>query len=172
MRRIAECNDIDPDPDAGDDRPPRPADPVGSFLHGLLTFDSLFASGGLRVTDSSTGVAFLPGCCNGLEEWRVWYEVIGGGGPVSFGHDPDAIAELSGDAVRLTVDAEQDNSPVIYVPTSELLPLLKGVERDLTAFLVLAADWSARHLPERAVSVAAALARALALPEPVLPSSR
>ncbi|NUK00323.1 hypothetical protein HRW23_13975 [Streptomyces lunaelactis] len=29
----------------GDDRPPRPTDPLWSFLHGLLTMDVLFASG-------------------------------------------------------------------------------------------------------------------------------
>ena len=34
VMRIAQCNDIDPDPLAGDDRPPRPADPLGSFLTG------------------------------------------------------------------------------------------------------------------------------------------
>ncbi|NUK07165.1 hypothetical protein HRW18_03885 [Streptomyces lunaelactis] len=42
VMRIANCNDIDPE---GDDRPPRPTDPLGSFLHGLLTMDVLFASG-------------------------------------------------------------------------------------------------------------------------------
>ncbi|MFB8032153.1 hypothetical protein ACFC5Z_04185 [Streptomyces sp. NPDC056004] len=67
VRRIAGCNDIDPD----GDRPPRPVDALGSFLHGLLTFDNLVAAGGLRVTDDSTGITFLPGCCDGLEDWRT-----------------------------------------------------------------------------------------------------
>lgn len=75
--RIADCNDNDNDPDG--DRPPRPADVRASFLHGLLTCDILFAAGGLRVTDTSTGVTFLPGCCDGLEDWRGWHPFLDGG---------------------------------------------------------------------------------------------
>ncbi|WP_435975601.1 hypothetical protein [Streptomyces sp. Qhu_M48] len=172
VMRIAACNDIDPDPHAGDDRPPRPADPLGSFLHGLLTFDSPFAAGGLRVADSSTGATFLPGCCNGLEEWRAWHTVIGGSGPVSFGHDPDPVAELIGYTVRLTVDVERDDSPVIELPTIELGHLLDGAERDLTDFLTLATDWASQHLPDHTAPVAAALARALDLPMPAVSPSR
>ncbi|MFE3899366.1 hypothetical protein ACFXPY_03095 [Streptomyces sp. NPDC059153] len=172
VMRIAQCNDIDPDPNVGDDRPPRPVDPLGSFLHGLLTFDSLFAGGGLRVTDSSTGITFLPGCCNGLEDWREWCTVVDGSGPVSFGHDPDPVAELVGDTVRLIVDIEQSDSPVIELSAMELRCMLDGVERTLADFLALAADWGRRHLPDQAVPVAAALARVLALPMPAVPSGR
>ncbi|WP_229818870.1 hypothetical protein [Streptomyces lateritius] len=172
VRRIAECNDIDPDPNAGDDRPPRPADRLGSFLHGLLTFDSLFAAGGLRVTDSSTGVTLLPGCCNGLENWRDWSTVLDGSGPVFFGHDPDPGAELFGDTVRLVIDVEQSDSPVIELPAIELRRLLGGVERDLADFLALTAEWASRQLPDHSHSVVAALARVLDLPTPVVPSSR
>ncbi|MFD7324801.1 hypothetical protein ACFV9D_27555 [Streptomyces sp. NPDC059875] len=171
VMRIAECNDIDPDPNAGDDRPPRPADPLGSFLHGLLTFDSLCAAGGLRVTDGSTGVTFLPGCCNGLEDWRAWHTVASGSGPVSFGHDPDPVAERFGDTVRLTVDVERSDSPVIELPAVELRRLLGGVERDLADFLALAADWSPRHLPGHSALVVAALARVLDLPAPAWSAS-
>lgn len=42
VMRIAYCNDMEPG--QGDDRPPRPADPLGAFLHGLLTFEDLFAA--------------------------------------------------------------------------------------------------------------------------------
>ena len=161
---IARCNDIDPDPAAGDDRPPRPADPLGSFLHGLLTFDDLFAAGGLRVTDHSTGVTFLPGCCNGLEDWREWYGIVDFGAPASFGHDPDPAAELIDGTVRLTVDAEQDDSPVIDLPAADLRPLLDGVERDLAGFLALATGWAGEQLADHAAPVAAALARVLARP--------
>ncbi|MFI5757376.1 hypothetical protein [Streptomyces sp. NPDC051569] len=172
VMRIAECNDLDPDPDAEDDRPPRPADPLGSFLHGMLTFDSLFAPGGLRVTDRSTGVTFLPGCCNGLEDWRDCCTVVGGSGPVEFGHDPTPLAELFGDTVRLVVDAERSDSPVIELPAGDLRRLLNGVERDLADFLTLAADWGSRQLPDHHAPVTAALARVLHLPTPVVPSSR
>jgi hypothetical protein len=164
VMRIASCNDIDPE---DGDRPPRPTDPLGTFLHGLLTFDTLFAAGGLRVTDSATGVVFLPGCCNGLEDWREWHQVLDGNGQVWFGHDPDPRAERLGEAVRLTVDAEQNDSPVIELPAADFRRLLAGAEHDLTDFLALAADWAAQHLPRHAAPVTAALARALNLPTPV-----
>lgn len=158
---IANCNDIDP---GHDDRPPRPADPLGSFLHGLLTVEVPFAAGGLRVTDSVTGVTFLPGCCNGLEEWRDWCDVLDGSGQASFGHDPDSYAQRHADTVLLTVDIDQDASPTIKLTVTELRHLLAEAERDLTNFLVLAADWLARYLPAHAAPVTAALARVLDMP--------
>ncbi|MET7620464.1 hypothetical protein [Streptomyces sp. NPDC005408] len=166
VMRIADYNDIDPE----DDSPPRPTDPLGAFLHGLLTMDDLLSPGGLRVTDTATGITFLPGCCNGLEEWRDWLEVVDGDGRASFGHDPSPLAERLGSTVQLTVDAEQDDSPVIELPVAELRPLLAGAERDLADFLKLAADWAAQHLPNHVTPVTTALAQALDLPAPVVPS--
>jgi hypothetical protein len=163
VMRIADCNDIDPEQD---DRPPRPADPLLSFLHGLLTFDNLFAAGGMRVTDSSRGITFLPGCCHGLEDWRHWHDVVDGSGRASFGHDPDPYAERLGDTVRLTVDAEQSDSPVIELSVTELRHLIDGAERDLTDFLALATDWVAQYLPDHFIPVTTALARVLSLPAP------
>ncbi|GCE02193.1 hypothetical protein [Embleya hyalina] len=163
---IVGCNDIDPD----GERPPRPDDALGSFLHGLLTFDSLFAAGGLRVTDDSTGVTFLPGCCDGLEDWRDWHRFVDGGGPLGFGHAPvSPVAELFGDTVRLTVDTEQSDSPVIEMSVTELRHLLAGAERDLADFLALAAAWASEHLPDHCAPVTAALARVLDLPAPIVP---
>ncbi|WP_217368255.1 hypothetical protein [Kitasatospora sp. MMS16-BH015] len=166
IMRIAECNDLDPDPENGDDRPPRPADPTESFLHGLLTFDSLHVTGGLRVTDTSTGITFVPGCCGGLEDWRDWSSVTDGTGAAMFGHDPVALAERDGDTVRLTVDREQSDSPVIELPVTDLRHLLAGAERDLTDFHQLAANWIAQHLPDQAIRVTAAVADALDLLQP------
>lgn len=169
VMRIVSCNDIDPEDDG---RPPRPADSLGSFLHGLLTFDTLFAAGGLRVTDSATGVVFLPGCCNGLEDWREWHQVLDGSEQAWFGHDPDPRAERHGETVRLTVDAEQNDSPVIELLATDLRRLLVGAEHDLASFLTLATDWAAQNLPRHAAPVTAALARALDLPTPTEPSAR
>lgn len=158
VMRIAGCNDIDPD----GDRPPRPTDPLGSFLHGLLTFEDLFAAGGLRVTDHSTGVTFLPGCCDGLEDSHAWYQLVEGAGALWSGHNPVSLAERLGDTVRLTINVEQSASPVIELSVAELRNLLGGVERDLLDFRALAADWMTQHLPRRhAVLLAAALARLL-----------
>ncbi|WP_344440945.1 hypothetical protein [Kitasatospora nipponensis] len=166
VMRIAGCNDIDPD----GDRPPRPSDPLDSFLHGLLTFDNLFAAGGLRVTDNSTGITFLPGCCDGLEDWRDWYRLVDGGGLLGFGHDPvSPVAERFGDTIRLTVNAEQSDSPGIELSVTELRHLLTGAERDLADFLALAADWVLQHLPGHWAPVTAALARALDLPALAVP---
>ncbi|WP_116215481.1 hypothetical protein [Streptomyces olivoreticuli] len=162
---VAACNDVAPEPD---DHPPGPADPLGSFLHGLLTMDPLFAAGGLQVTDTATGATLLPGCCNGLDERSDWLEALDGDGWASFGHDPTPLAERLGDSVRLTIDAEQDDSPVIELPADELRRLLIGAESDLADFLRLATAWAARHLPGYAAPVSAALARALALPTPVV----
>ncbi|WP_318280410.1 hypothetical protein [Streptomyces griseoloalbus] len=164
---ICVCNDMDPD----GDRPPRPADPLGSFLHGLVTFDTPFASGGLRVTDQSTGITFLPGCCDGLEDWHDWHQIVDGGRTLWFGHDPQSsAAERFGDTVRLTVDAEQSDSPVIEVSVPKIRHLLAGAERDLTNFLTLAADWLSQQMPDHATLVTASLARLLGLPVPALPS--
>ncbi|MFD8754452.1 hypothetical protein ACFV0O_26205 [Kitasatospora sp. NPDC059577] len=166
MMLIASCNDIDPD----DDRPPRPAGARDSFLHGLLTFGSPYAAGGLRVADTSSGVDFLPGCCDGLEDWRDWQRLVDDGGLLGFGHEPvSPIAERFGDTVRLTVNAEQTGSPVMELPVAELRRLLADVERDLADFLALAAHWASEYLPDRSATVTAALARLLDLPAPVSP---
>ncbi|MGW2873258.1 hypothetical protein [Kitasatospora sp. NPDC001225] len=161
--RLADCNDVEPDPGHAEGRGPRPADPLGAFLHALLTEPHPYAPGGLVVTDSATGAVFRPGCCNGLEDWREWLDVTDGSGTAWFGHDPDARAECVGRVVRLTQDAEGDEGPVVELPVDELRRLLAGVERDLRDFLALAAGWAERQLPGHAAAVTAALARALDL---------
>ncbi|MCX4753598.1 hypothetical protein [Kitasatospora purpeofusca] len=163
VMRIVGFNDLDPEPRERPRRPPRPREPLDSFLHGLLTFDSLYAAGGLRVTDSITGTTFLPGCCAGIGEWRDWFGVLDDGGATWFGHNPVAQVERAGDTVRLLLDAELDDGPVIELPAAEARRLLAGVERDLTAFHALAAEWAALHLPDHAGPVTAALADALDL---------
>ncbi|MFB8393916.1 hypothetical protein [Streptomyces yangpuensis] len=160
---IAACNDCEPD----DGRPPRPADPLGAFLHGLLTMDDLFASGGLRVTDSVHGTTLVPGCCNGIDERSDWAVVVDGSGSASFGHDPSPFAERRDGRVRLTVDAERDDSPVIELPVTELRRQLSRAERDLADFMRLVGPWASRHIPGHAEATTAAVARALAVPAPV-----
>jgi len=146
-----------------EDAPPKPADPVGSFLHGLVTRESLFVPGGLRVVDTAAGITFMPGCCCGVEEWRDWFLVFGDDGLVYSGHDPDARAERHGDIVRLTLDDEQPGSPFFDVPVDQLRELLTQAEGHLVDFHALATDWLRRELPEHADAVSAALRRALDL---------
>ncbi|MFE3673316.1 hypothetical protein [Streptomyces goshikiensis] len=102
VMQIADCNGFEPEEEHG----PCPTDPLGTFLHGLLTMPDLFAPGGFRVTDNAIGTVFVePGCCNGLETWRDWLDVLDGTGCACFGHDPSSVAEPIGDIVRLTLDA-------------------------------------------------------------------
>ncbi|MFJ8129329.1 hypothetical protein [Streptomyces hydrogenans] len=76
-------------------------------------------------------------------------------------------AERLGDTLRLAVDAERPDGPVITLPARALPGLLAGVERDLAVFLVLASGWASAHLPDHDVDpVVAALARALDVPLP------
>ncbi|MFE5051292.1 hypothetical protein ACFRAI_33860 [Streptomyces sp. NPDC056637] len=158
---VAACNDVDPT----DGLPPPPDDPLGGFLHGLLTMDPLFAAGGLQVVDSDTGTRLVPGCCSGLEDRGDWWEVLDGGVSVAwFGHDPSPAAELHGSFVRLTVDSAADSSQRIDVSSAELRHLLAGVEKDLVDFLGLAAGWGAEHLPDHWERLGDALAQALAMP--------
>lgn len=152
---IAACNDIDP----GDDRLPRPADPLESSCTACSPWTRSTRRAGCRSPTRS----LAPPCCNGLEEWRDCLEVIDADGWASFGHDPSPIAERIGDTVRLTADAEADESLLIELPVAELRQLLEGAERDLTDFLHLAAAWTVRYLPDRALEVSGALARTLDL---------
>ncbi|MFD3663546.1 hypothetical protein ACFWVF_23665 [Streptomyces sp. NPDC058659] len=116
VMRIAGCNapdpdpdpapapDPDPDPDPDGDRPPRPADALDSFLYGLLTFETLFAAVGRRVTDDSTGVTSCPAAAMG------WMTGATG-----------------------TSSSKAATRPVIELPVTELRRLLAGVERDRSA---------------------------------------
>ncbi|MEU6232890.1 hypothetical protein [Kitasatospora sp. NPDC047058] len=166
---LAAGNDVDDEDEDGEDdgpdeeRPARPADPLGALLHGLFTKEYLTAPGGFRVTDTTTGATLVPGCCNGLEEWRDWLEVLDGDGYACFGHDPMPEARREGGAVRLTTDVSSKDRQVIELSVAELRRLVAGAERDLAAFLALARTWAAEHLPDHGDPLAAALARALDL---------
>jgi hypothetical protein len=161
VMRIADCNNFEPE----EEREPCPTDPLGTFLHGLLTMPDLFTAGGFRVTDNATDTVFVePGCCSGLETWRDWLEVLDGTGYADFGHDPSSVAERVGDTVRLTLDAyREESSPGIELPVDQVRMLVTGAQRDLRDFLSLAGNWAEQHLPAHAAAVTAALARALDL---------
>ncbi|MGW0602217.1 hypothetical protein ACWD11_34610 [Streptomyces sp. NPDC002776] len=161
VMRIADCNNFEPEEEHG----PCPTDPLGTFLHGLLTMPDLFAAGGFRVTDNATDTVFAePGCCNGLETWRDWLEVLDGTGCCYFGHAPSSMAERVGERVRLTLDAyAEKDSPVIELPVDQVRMLVTGAQRDLQSFLSLAGSWAEQHLPAQTAAVTAALARALDL---------
>lgn len=157
MLRLADANNPEPDTE-------RPAEP-GRLLDGLLNAEIVFLPGGLRVTDDTTGITFQPGCCHGLEDWRDWHAVLDGDCRVDCGHSPSPLVQRCGDRIRLTVDTERLDSPVLEPTVREVRRLLLGVERDLNDFLAVTLDWESEQLPEQAVLIAAVLARALGLPE-------
>ncbi|MEE1824125.1 hypothetical protein PUR61_18305, partial [Streptomyces sp. BE20] len=64
------------------------------------------------------------------------------------------LAERFGDTVRLTVNAEQSDSPMIQLSVTELRHLLAGAERDMVDFLSLTADWARRAAMSRGASSA------------------
>ncbi|WP_431953479.1 hypothetical protein [Actinacidiphila sp. bgisy167] len=150
-----------------DEAPPtRPLDPVEYFVKALLDGRDVQAPGGLQVADPLGGVVLRPGCCNGLEEWRDWFDVLDGPGHAGFGHDPSPLAERHGDTVLLTVDTQRDDSPVLAVDIDVLRRGIEGAERDLAGFLRAAAAWAAARLAGHAVPVVAALARGIGMPPP------
>jgi len=156
---IAACNDVEGFPE---ERPPRPAEPLDGFLHSLLTLDEPFVAGGLRVTDTTTGAALLPGCCSDLSEWRDWLDYLDERScRLDLGHDPFPLVEVSGGTVRMTPDQERRGSPVIETSASGLRRLVAGAEDDLTGFLRSAGAWAEQHLPGRSARLTAALGRAL-----------
>ncbi|MEU9100780.1 hypothetical protein [Streptomyces sp. NPDC048361] len=162
VMRIADCNAVEAEEEG---EGPCATDPLGAFLHGLLTSPRPLAAGGFRVTDNTTAAVYVePGCCNGLETWRDWLEMLDGAGSAHFGHDPSSVAERVGDVVRLTLDAHgTDGGPVIELSVDHVRELAAHVQQDMRDFLRLAGTWAEQHLPAHAAATTAALARTLDL---------
>jgi hypothetical protein len=123
------------------------------FTH-LVNAEALILQGGLRLSDTATGVTVLPGCCCGLEHWRNWWDMTE---PATWnttrlwlGHDPHAYIErLPGDGTSLRVWAdEQESAPHIDLSAETLPPLLHNVQRDLEGFLQRLAEWTAAVAPD------------------------
>ncbi|MFI8086030.1 hypothetical protein ACIF6L_35210 [Kitasatospora sp. NPDC086009] len=160
VMQIADHNEAEPGPG---EEPAGSGDPAGRFLHGLLTSEYPVAPGGFRVFAPATGTVLRPGCCNGLEEWRDWYEVLDGDGFALFGHDPTPEARREGTLVRLTPDSAVRDGPGIELPLDGLRRLVTAAADELAAFLRLADAWAADHCPDRRTPLVAALARAVGL---------
>ena len=132
VMRIADYNGFEPEEEHG----PCPTDPLGTFLHGLLTMPDLLAAGGFRVTDNATGTVFVePGCCSGLETWRDWLEVLDGTGCSYFGHNPSSMAERVGDSGGPAVSA---GHPVRLLQRHSLATAAAGAGVRLRADLLAA----------------------------------
>lgn len=125
-------------------------------------------NGGLRITDSRTGVVVLPGCCADLDILSCVHDFLAGGRVWGFhGHDPSPSAErIGGGVLRLHVDDERPEAG--YIDTSEagMRERMVDVEGDLRGFLDRLAGWADVYVPgHRAVLVALFRGRAVELPD-------
>ncbi|MFE9207615.1 hypothetical protein [Micromonospora sp. NPDC007230] len=99
--------------------------------------------------DTATGMAVVPGCCAGLEEWREWTQVISGGSPW-LGHDPGPEAEVVDDNLRVWQDGGPNRHRGrwaglhVDMPRSALPELLVRAQRDLAGFLTALTGWAER----------------------------
>ncbi|MEU6674280.1 hypothetical protein [Streptomyces sp. NPDC046925] len=132
----------------------------------LVTTECVVAPGGLRLRDTATGVTALPGCCNGLENWRDWLELLDGGEPW-LGHDPTPGMEHVGATVRLWPDGDDRQGLPISLPLAQLPLLLESVQEQLVAFLASVEAWATQYAPPLATAMVAKLGEDLAISAPL-----
>ncbi|MCU7725915.1 hypothetical protein ODJ79_19490 [Actinoplanes sp. KI2] len=153
-----------------DVRPPAGRDEV---VDALLAEEFLIAAGGMQLLDTVTGMAVLPGCCAGLEDWRDWAQALAGGSPW-LGHGPAPEIEFSHGDLRVW----QDGGPhrhsgrwagVHVVAPRLLLPdLLRNVQQDLVGFLGALKTWTTRvGLGERGTALVETVDRNFAITMPL-----
>lgn len=131
-----------------------------SLLRNLSESERVVASGGLRVRDTTTGVAIEPGCCCGLEDWRDWLYLVRGAEPW-LGHDPEPKLEFGTGVARLWPDGGRKDAtpsgPPVEIRLAELLARLAVIRRDLLDFLDLVRKWAELYGPALAADLVAAL---------------
>jgi hypothetical protein len=138
-------------------------EPDGSeFVRRMIDAECLIAPGGLRIRDTTHGIAVNPGCCFGLENWRDWLDVAHGGTPW-LGHDPSPWIEQAGQTILIWPDGREQSTPPpgcpIEIPAVELPELIDAAQHQLRDFLGLIESWvDALHL-SRAQELIAALDR-------------
>ncbi|MFI9487395.1 hypothetical protein ACIG47_13475 [Promicromonospora sp. NPDC052451] len=105
--------------------------------------------GGLRITDSRTGVVVLPGCCADLDILSCVHDFLAGGRVWGFhGHDPSPSAErIGGGVLRLHVDDERPEAGYINTSEAEMRERMVDVESDLRGFLDRLAGWADEYVP-------------------------
>jgi hypothetical protein len=127
----------------------RPPDGRDEVVDALLAEELLIIAGGLQVCDPNVGMAVVPGCCAGLEDWRDWAQVLTGDSPW-LGHDPSPEVEVVGDDLRVWQDGGPNRhhgrwaGVHVDVPRRALPALLMGVQRDLVGFLAALTAWAER----------------------------
>lgn len=121
------------------------------FTRRVINAECLIAPGGLRIRDTTSGIAVDPGCCCGLENWRDWLDVAHGGTPW-LGHDPSPWIEQAGQTVLIWPDGGERSAtppgPPIGIPAIELPELIGVAHHQLRDFLGLIEPWAeALNLP-------------------------
>jgi len=117
------------------------------LLRALLDEEMIITAGGVRVSDTATGVRIGPGCCAGLESWRDWGDLLDGEVPW-LGHSPNPGVEFTQDVVRLWRDEERRDEPACEIPVVDLRRHLEDVRQDLIGFLGLVREWAPYELGE------------------------
>jgi hypothetical protein len=119
--------------------------------------------GGLRITDSRTGVVVLPGCCADLDILSCVHDFLAGGRVWGFhGHDPSPSAErIGGGVLRLHVDDERPEAGQIDTSEAEMRERMVDVEGDLRGFLDRLAGWADVYVPGHRAELVALFRAAL-----------
>ncbi|WP_308120775.1 hypothetical protein [Paractinoplanes bogorensis] len=131
----------------------------------LVAEECLIVPGGLRLTDTVTGMAVVPGCCAGLEDWRDWVRALDGESPW-LGHDPGPVIEFADDGLRVWQKGDHGRpaGASVFVHRLELVDLLRSVHRDLVGFLAAVDAWAVRiGLAERGRALVEAVDRHFAI---------
>ncbi|WP_432050649.1 hypothetical protein [Verrucosispora sp. NA02020] len=137
----------------------------------LASFDTLYAPGGLLLSDSTTGVVVEPGCCCDLFEWRDWLGALHGD-PIDLGHSPAPEVEYCGQVLRIWTDGGDSASPptdrtYVDVDRVALPELLQSAQGSLIDFLRVAHGWANEILPEKGACLVDALDSGLQISEPL-----
>ncbi|MFC4148587.1 hypothetical protein ACFO0M_20220 [Micromonospora mangrovi] len=137
----------------------------------LAGFDTLYAPGGLLLSDPMTGVVIEPGCCCDLFEWRDWLGALRGE-PIDLGHSPGPEVEYRGQVLRVWTDGGDGAPPspdrkYVDVDRAALPELLQTAQRDLIDLLRVAQGWANEIAPGQGAGLAAALDAGLQISEPL-----
>lgn len=138
---------------------------IGSVVWSFLDTNHVFEDpdtdgatvlGGVRITDTTTGVVLVPGCCSDLSSrFDLAQCAADGTGDPWLGHSPSPAVRFSGNKVRFVVDAEHTEEIAFTATLDELRTALDPIESELLAFLVTLEQWAAVHVPDRADDVVA-----------------